>query len=306
MRGFLSVVLRIIMLLAFVGIIVFVAVAIITNQSIAYSSYNYIYSEKQKANFSDFYDNLGRVKETFGASKDEYTAFLSNAILDVNNGVDYYLSFLSKGKDLTKGDHDRLINDYKKYISSYETSRKLYNDYKTAYTIAEETNKSGNEQDFIFAKQNLEAKEKDLVLRLVEQENTGINFFRSLVNVVDKYVLKTHLNTSYKGEVYILNLGLANLVVKDAFYEGNNFRETRKNILLSEDYATYKTFRASSVSISDKDLITNGILRQFVEDLSYLDGYLWASDYDNYVLKIDNTMKEKAIRARLNFGELFV
>ena len=132
------------MVISFVGIIVFVAFAVVNNQNISYEAYNYISLSSKSLDFSTFESNVNNNMRTSYADGnpengkiDEYAKYINKAISELNKANEHFLNYLAVEKDLTKGEQDKLRELYGNYLSKFDDSKKAYNDYILAYSDAD-------------------------------------------------------------------------------------------------------------------------------------------------------------------------
>ena len=137
MKKFFSALLKIIMVVAFVGILVFVTVAVINSRNIAYEAYNYVYTSKKDIDVNSLVEDIDKnVHLDAGLLGNEYTTFVGDAILQLDDGIDYYLDYLSTDNLITKGEQDRIINSYDSFVVQYNNVLTALDNYKTAYKTA--------------------------------------------------------------------------------------------------------------------------------------------------------------------------
>lgn len=265
------------MVLSFIGAFVFVGIAVVTNQGIAYESYAYVLKKTDETNFSGFQQNVkSNVKLIYGASRDEYTEFLADASKEMNEGIAYLLDFLAIEDDLQKGDHNTLINSYDEYLANFALAKKAYDDYLVAYARAEET--SGGD----YATSLVVSSEKVLSDSYLNCYKSGSVFFKNLVRIVNQYSFNNS-GFLYSCQRYIIKVGFCDYVVKQVF------TETRGNITTNSLKIIFENYCINADGFGDDDVITSTNFKRFVNVLNSLNIYEWAGNYAVYAPTLANS-----------------
>jgi len=276
MKKFWTIVLRIVMVLSFIGAFVFVSIAVVTNQGIEFESFSYISRKSDETDFSEFEENVtSNVKLIYGASNDDYTEFLAKACGEMNEGIDYLLDFLATQSDLQKGDHNTLIDSYDAYLQKFDTAKDAYDEYISSYAKAEETSGATYACNLVISS------EKVLSTAYAECYKSGSVFFKNLVNVVREYSFDD-MGLSYSCQNYVIKIGLCDYVVKQIF------TATRGNMDSNALKISFDYFCLYGESFSDDDVVTNSDFKDFVEILNSLNIYEWAGNYASYVTGLSN------------------
>ena len=312
MSKFATVLLKIIMVIAFIGIIVFVAFAIITNQNVSYEAYNYISSYYQNSDFSSFESKVNsNMRETYDDGQewhgniDTYAIFLNTAIRELNNGSKHFLNYLSCEKDLTKGEQDNLKNLFNKYTSSYDNAKKAYDDYMVSYQDAD--NQFNHHHD-----------ESDVALSIVKSKCIyfveiyadcyvqGSKFFKALVDLVDKYTFKNSKTFSFKDEVYLIKVGTVDGCIDFVYLNMRNKKDSKSYEINARNYdlvdCFYDVLNIEN-NFKDENSIINENFQNFILNLNKLNIYGWASNYESYK---NSLVKQEMINACENAHSFFV
>ncbi len=295
MKKFFSVLLRIIMLLSFVGILVFVSIAFINSQNTSFEAYNYVYNNKQTLNLDETIENINNnVKIRYGARDDVYASFISVAVSDISEGIDYFLNYLALQDNITRGEQDRIIRSFDNMSNELSIVNNAYNEYMEAYKIAQE--QSGAE----YAAQNVIAREIYLIDRYIIFYNAESLLLKNIVEIIQDYSME---QISYEGLTYLIKTGLSEGVIREVFV--GESQEDRGDIANNELANTFYEFDIRSTRFSNKDVVLNESLRTFVEDLNHLNIYSWAGNYDGYIANLTGTTKARAISAKSFFDNNF-
>lgn len=285
MKKFFSALLKIIMVVAFVGILVFVTVAVINSRNIAYEAYNYVYTSKKDIDVNSLVEDIDKnVHLDAGLLGNEYTTFVGDAILQLDDGIDYYLDYLSTDNLITKGEQDRIINSYDSFVVQYNNVLTALDNYKTAYKTAQD--------EFWppFATATVRGMEESLVRHYVIMFNSSYDLLQALVGVIQT---KFDNNLTYNAQTHILKAGFARGAIDEIFADGFE-KDNRKEISKSDKAQDYYAYANSCGIFSNKDVILNEDLRKFVGDLNTLNIYSFASNYDDYVKNLYGTTRARA------------
>lgn len=286
MNKFFSGLLRIIMLLSFFGIIVFVTIAVINSQDIALLSYNYIVSEKSKIDIDDFnVDIKENVVAQIGLTQDPEAILISDALSQVSLGIDHFVDYLAFEQYLTKGEQDKLINDFKDFKNYYDLTSKNLEDYNTAYDRALEDG-VGSAADAY-----LKEVRKLLIYNYKNCYISSSQLFDNLVLTVKNYTFK-NIDLKYSDLSFIIKDTLAKIAISDAFSENVTDIDSNSNVI------TFREYLISFSNYSDLEFITNESFRSFVKGLNSLDVYKLFSDYDNYISGLDEQTKSLAVNTK--------
>ena len=286
MNKFFSGLLRIIMLLSFFGIIVFVTIAVINSQDIALLSYNYIVSEKSKIDIDDFNADIKEnVVAQIGLTQDPEAILISDALSQVSLGIDHFVDYLAFEQYLTKGEQDKLINDFKDFKNYYDLTNKNLEDYKTAYDRALEDG-VGSAADAY-----LKEVRKLLIYNYKNCYISASQLFDNLVLTVKNYTFK-NIDLKYSDLSFIIKDTLAKIAISEAFSENVTDIDSNSNVI------TFREYLISFSNYSDLEFITNESFRSFVKGLNSLDVYKLFSDYDNYISGLDEQTKSLAVNTK--------
>ncbi len=303
MSKFLSALLKIIMVVSFVGIMVFVTIAIINSRNIAYEAYNYVYLNKEKLEIEELVNDIDdNVKLSVGVSSNEYTSFIGSTILEVSRGIDYFVDYLSTQGEISRGEQDKIINSFDSMSNETQNVRRMYESYLLEYEAAEEQGWGE------FASQRVKGSEEELVRNYVFLFNTSYTLLQNIVEVLEE---RFDFELSYSSQVYLLKAGLAEGAILQVFENGYKQydpqdSESRKELASCEKVDVYYDYLRTSTSFSNKDTILNDELRQFVDDLNALNIYSFASNYDGYIQNLYGTLKLRAESAKTFFDSYFI
>ena len=303
MSKFLSALLKIIMVVSFVGIMVFVTVAIINSRDVAFEAYNYVSTNKEnleiEALVSDIDDN---VKLGPGILNNEYTSFIGSAVLETSRGIDYFLDYLSSDGDITRGEQDKIIKSFDSVSVEVTNVRNLYNNYLLEYKAAEEQGWGE------FATARVKGSEEELVEKYVLLFNTEYTLLKNIVEVLQE---NFDLVLSYNSQTYLLKSGLASGGILEVFQNGYkqyspDDSESRLEISSCQKVDDYYDYLRTCTQFSNKDVMLNDTLRQFVDDLNQLNIYSFVSNFEGYVENLYGTLRVRAENAKAFFDSYFL
>ena len=271
MSKFATILLKILITLSFIGIVVFVGIAIFNNQNIAYEAYNYIVSTQSSKDFKTLQNNVrNNVKTYYDGPKDVYADYINSAVIELNEGIEYFLDYLAFEDGLTKGEQDKLISLYDSYVKGFHNTEKIYKDYMDAYDLVRqkiETDYEGAN----YAKSHLNAQGVLLVKTYGSCFENGSRFFKYLVNLVNKYNLDNSGLFSYKGQNYMIKVGIVDNTLNFVY---ENMTKKVNDLSYAEDIKTntliktYYDYLSTETKYGDDDSITNTAFRLFINNLN--------------------------------------
>lgn len=301
MNKFWSVVLKIIIAISILGIVFFVGIAIFKNQNISFEAYNYISQLKNRTDFATLQTEVvNNIKVEFDGDDDEYAKYINSAFIELNEGINYFVDYLALEDSLTKGEQDKLINMYNKYVKSFRASDKRYLEYIKVYEIAEQNKNDYENSDYLRA--NVRAYAVYFVESYLDCYENGSAFFKYLVQIVNKYTLSNSGFYSYKGQSYMIKCGLVdyslNFVSQNLKMRLNNeLEEYIEDPKTNELINSYYLFLNSSTKFSDASSVNNTSFKNFINNLNTLNIFEWAGNYDLYVSSLSEELTQNASSA---------
>jgi len=297
MNKFWTVVLKFLIVISFLGIVAFVGIAIFNNQNISYEAYNYIESNMQETDFQQLQNDIrAKVKVSYGGASDSYANFINSAIIELNEGINYYNDYLAVENNILKGEQDKLIELFDDYVGAFNLTVEAYNVYTQAYEYARIQIEEAHEQSD-YAQANLNAKGAYLVKTYVNCYVCGSKLFKNLAKIVDKYSLfNTHL-FSYKLQSYMIKNGMVDysldFVVENMNkrINDNAYSASASSFKLIEKFYDYLN---NETKYYDSEVLTNENFKTFKNDLNCLDIYEWAGNYSNYLIQLKEDLRAKA------------
>lgn len=294
MKKFSTVVLKIVMFLSFAGIVVFSCVALLSNNNITYEAYNYLTTNKNTLGLEEFKNKVNSNIRTYhGAKDDPYAYFLGTLITDTFDSIDYYLDYIALDDMLSKGEQNILMEDFKSCTNIKQKCENIYSDYMIAYTKASE----GVEE---YASNWVVSYEKDFLRE-----------YKNLYNCVAKLQLDLYkackINTvkveSYDFQKNIVKTGLASCAVETLYCEDNISKSSGERIVIKESsiYKNYNSYSSKSAYFSNSSMVVNSNLQKYTSNLGSLDIFLWAKNYNEYLMTLNNSLREKATEAKSFF-----
>lgn len=308
MSKFATILLKILIVLSFIGIVIFVGIAIFNNQNIAFESYNYIIYTHNSKDFKTLQTNItNNVKTVYGGNSDVYANYINSAITELNEGIDYFLDYLVFEDDLTKGEQDKLTSLYDKYLTGFKTTETSYKTYMQAYENARKQIEE-NHEEADYAKANVKAKGVSLVRNYVYCYDYGSDFFKYLVSLVNRYNLNGSGLFSYKGQSYMIKVGIVENTLEFVFDNMNkkaNDLSYVEVITTNELIDTYYDYLSNAEKYGDDDSVVNTGFRQFINNLNCLNIYDWAGNYQAYTNSLSDELKQKSDSAKTFFNNNF-
>lgn len=302
MSKFATLLLKIILVISFIGIIVFVAFAIINNQNISYEAYNYVSNAYLQTNFDSLKNNVNaNMKSSYNGEVDEYAKYINSAINEVNKGSKYFLNYLSVEKDLTKGEQDKLRSLFDNYLSNFNKALNAYNDYITSYQDAD-YQYTNNFDNSSVALSIVISKCVYFVERYTDCYVSGSQFLKYLVDITNKYSFQNCF--SYKEQAYLIKVGIVDNTTNYVLENMKNKKENRAyntNVRDNDLIDCFYDFLGKEQNFKEENLITNSNFQQFVLNLNSLNIYSWAGNYENY----KSSLKDEVVIAKCENAKNF-
>ena len=306
MSKFATILLKIIMVISFVAIIVFVAFAVITNQNISFEAYNYISSTHSETDFDDLENKVNaNLRTAYNKPVDQYAKFINKAISELNDGNELFLNYLSVEDRLTKGEQDRLRYLYKDYNNKFKASKKAYDDYIVSYEEAD-YQYNYNYSNSSVALSMVVSKCVYFVQRYTDCYRAGSEYFKYLVKIVNKYSFDNQNCFSFEEQTYLIKVGIVDYSTSTVY---ENMAKKKENA----DYETvarnneiidcFYDFCENENDFSDENLVTDSEFQLFVFNLNDLNIYEFSGNYDNY---LNSLKKEETISKCQSAHEFFV
>lgn len=309
MSKFATVLLKILMVISFVGVIVFVAFAIISNQNVSFEAYSYIASSYENVEFSKLESDVNsNMKSSYNGEVDGYAKYINKAISELNKGNKFFLDYLSIEKDLTKGEQDKLKSLYNNYISKFNICQSSYNDYIDAYEEADYKYHYDYDNSKV-ARSIVVSKCINFVENYTNCYVSGSNFFKYLVQVVNKYSLQNNGFSSFTEQSYLIKVGIVDNTTSFVYSNMQNKKqdmdyeiEVRNNDLVDAFY----DFVAREATYKTKNALTDSSFQAFIINLNCLNIYEFAGNYDAYFAKLKKEeIKTKCAQAHEYFVSHF-
>ena len=277
------------------GILIFVGIAIFSNQNIQLEAYNYIISTRDSTNFKKLQTDIkNNVKWRYGESaSDTYALYINDAISEINKGIDYHIDYLLLEEGLTKGEQDKLVNLYDKYILEFNLTKKNYDEYISYYKLV---NEDPNEA----AKNILRNKAVYLVQGYTKCYKAGSSFFKYLVDVYKKYCLNGKNYYTYESVGYMIECGIVDnslSYIELDMRERNESATFNKNARTHDLVDNFYDFVSQKQQFGDDDILRDLPFKNFVTILRMFNIYEWAGNYSQYYLTLSDDYKNLSNKA---------
>ena len=173
-----NVLLKIIIVIAFVGIFVVGGILIIKNRNVDLMAYNTIKIKSQEIKIDTLSKGAVEVKDSYEGALDIYASTVDAMIYNTNLGIDFYLDYLVNIRTISRGEQDMLIEKYLAYGDAVAKAQEALDLYNATY-------KQANVGESI--RKNIPASAGTFVLTYLEVYNCSSDFYKSLVDIVNKY-----------------------------------------------------------------------------------------------------------------------
>lgn len=199
-----SKVIRIIIVLCFVGMVAFGVIVLINNINVETKAYSQIAEMRNNAEFDNFYIRADKVQSTAGGDQCSYTAYTNKATILLNEGIDYYLVYLQDMDGMNRNDMNKLVKGYKAYIAQYNKAKRALNQYENVKNNAN-------------AQTQVASYSATFGIEYLLAYGKGYTFFMDLQNMVDKKVFdgkmfKSFTQINYEMSAIFVNNSKTTLV----------------------------------------------------------------------------------------------
>lgn len=306
MKTLWTIILKILVVVSFIGVIVFVSIAVINNRNITYEGYNYVCHTRDKTDFKTLQANIEtKVKVEYGAGSDPYAIYINDAVRELNIGINYLLDYLAFQEKLTKGEQDKLIGGYNNYVESFNSTQSSYNSYMAMYD--EITRLSSEGKNTASEKDNLKIRGVVLVEIYAECFKLGSEFFKNLLNLIKTYTLPNGSYMNYTMQTHIIKVGLVDYSLEfvKANMESKRTGSAVANVREHENVSRFYKFRTSCTTKSETDAYTNTDFKTFTNNLNSLNIFEWAGNFEKYNKTLTEENLNKSTSARLYFNATF-
>ena len=306
MKKLWTIILKILVVVSFIGVIVFVTIAVVNNRNITYEGYNYVCLTRDQTDFATLHTNIEtKVKNEYGGTSDPYAIYIDDAVKELNGGIDYLLDFLAFQDRLTKGEQDKLVWGYDKYVKAFDETVTAYNSYAAMYD--EISRLSGEGKNTSSEKDTLKIRGITLVETYATCYEAGSDFFKELLSLVKSYTLPNNSYTTYAMQTHMIKVGLVDFSLE---FVKTNMEEKRKGesvleVGASENINRFYKFRTSCKTKSETDAFTNADFKTFTNDLNSLNIFEWAGNFEKYNKTLTAENLNKSTSARIFFNANF-
>ena len=132
-----NVLLKIIIVIAFVGIFVVGGILIIKNRNVDLMAYNTIKIKSEEIKIDELSKNALKVKDSYDGALDIYANTVYAMIYNTNLGIDFYLDYLVNIRTISRGEQDMLIEKYLAYGDAVKKAEEAYILYDKTYKEAD-------------------------------------------------------------------------------------------------------------------------------------------------------------------------
>ena len=303
-----TILLKVFIILSIIGIIVFSIIAIILNLNVKYQAYNYIKNSSKnydiiatqntiRENIKNYYNGIEQ--------DDDYAEYINSAISTGYEGSMLFINYLAVEDEISKGEQDKLCSLYDGFIESMNLCLDNYDDYKRAYDEAVYAyNHDYENSDYAMA--NLRTKNVYFIKKYIEVYKSFSVYFKYLVDLVKTYSFGNKNLFSYQEVYYLVQIGVVDNTLGDVLsdmtekiYNINFDKEVRSYDLVDK----YYDFLENRNRFDDTSLISNTNLRVFITCINEVNIYLWAGNYEEYILTLNENTRSKAKTANDFFSE---
>lgn len=173
-----NVLLKIIIVIAFVGIFVVGGILIIKNRNVDLMAYNTIKIKSEEIKIDELSKNALKVKDSYDGALDIYANTVYAMIYNTNLGIDFYLDYLVNIRTISRGEQDMLIEKYLAYGDAVKKAEE-------AYILYDKTYKEADVGESI--RKNITANAGTFVITYLDVYKANSEFYKSLVEIINKY-----------------------------------------------------------------------------------------------------------------------
>ena len=107
---------RVLIVLCFVGMATFGVVVFLSNHNTAQKTYEQIITIRDNAKFDNFFTKADGIKASFSGDQCKYVDYINDATKELNEAIDYYLFYYQNLNNVNKTQSDELLGIYQEYI----------------------------------------------------------------------------------------------------------------------------------------------------------------------------------------------
>ena len=183
-----NVLLKIIIVIAFVGIFVVGGILIIKNRNVDLMAYNTIKIKSEEIKIDELSKNALKVKDSYDGALDIYANTVYAMIYNTNLGIDFYLDYLVNIRTISRGEQDMLIEKYLAYGDAVKKAEE-------AYILYDKTYKEADVGENI--RKNITANAGTFVTTYLDVYKANSEFYKSLVEIINKYSHNGHRDYNF-------------------------------------------------------------------------------------------------------------
>lgn len=289
---------RVLIVLCFVGMATFGVVVFLGNHNTAQKTYEQIITIRDNAKFDNFFTKADGIKASFSGDQCKYVDYINDATKELNEAIDYYLFYYQNLNNVNKTQSDELLGIYQEYIEQINEAKRIYERY-VSYVNKQSPNSNEQAQVGVqsayFAKQYLTAYSK------------GYSFFIKLQDLVEEKFYNNNMFKSFRqisyemGAVFVhqsINPLVAQLEKKIAMSSYITTPETVSNF--AKNFIILNTSIESGTYINDTTEYRNQTYAKFISDYNKLkDAEQFLIDSTTYIASNPTDSVASAVRAFL-------
>ena len=193
---------RILIVLCFIGMVVFGVVVFLTNFNVEAKVYSEITTIKNNTKFEALYKSANSVQSTYTSSTVcPYVDYANDAIMYLNEGIDYYLYYFQDMSGMNKKEKDKVVKAYKGYIEKINTAKATLVKYES---FESKQNPTANDQ------KNVSASSARFAMDYLNAFSKGFEVFVMLQDIVDQKVFSGNMYKSFTQIKYEMALNFVN------------------------------------------------------------------------------------------------
>ncbi len=196
---------RILIVLCFVGIATFGVVVFIGNFNVEEKVYSEVTKLSNSVDWNNFDIKAQSVKVSFENKNTQcaYVAYVNKATKELNKSIEYYLQYFRNMNGMNKNQKDDLVQDYEEYISAINKAKSLLRKYESFYNKDHDSLSSHD-------KASIKEYSARFAIQYLKAYGEGFDFFISLQNMVDKKVFGGNMFKNYTQISYEISAILVN------------------------------------------------------------------------------------------------
>lgn len=287
-----STVLKVIIIVAFIGIISIIGIVLINNHNVEDKGYKAIISQNNSIDMDLLTQRAGNVSASYNGSPDEYAVYTTKAFLYLNEGISYYLNYFDNISGMSRNTKDELVKLNEAYINQTKIALNKLDIY---LSIA---SKPSSEITSI-EKAQIPALTSAFIKEYVNAYSKGSVFFKELRQSITSLVYGNNYYKDFTQISYeITNIYADKSInfVKENMEKrsrGENVDSIYNSVNISNFLKIYDKVKSSQI-ITPSNEQTNYTYSTFINNYNKINATKFFDDTTTYIAGLNDDLKASA------------